>query len=577
MDSKHEASRPLLGGHNSEDEDTDNGSLNNFIDSRSGSPTGKYSSFNGTCPDVCYSPPPNNVTPPPDLSTLSDPDIQGQVRTEEFNVYKRRWYILLLFSLAAMMQSAVWSTFGPIASTSEHAFGWSDGTIALLNNWGPITYLIFGVVASWMLDVKGLRLATIISTSLSALGTVLRCITMEPPAVTWLMHLGQILSGIAGPVFMAGPVVVSAVWFPPSQRTTATAIGALAGSAGSAVCFIMGPLLVPDVPKNTGNGSDVQLGQLSPTSLYDVYPWSLMKENLSTLTARQLVDLQTADTARIHDERKAILLYMYIEAGISIALLLMMLVYFPNKPPLPPCPSAAIQRENFLSGVKQLFTRRQFWLVCFAYGVSLGVFYSWDSILAVILDPQNIGEKEAGWIGFCGSCGSIVSSLIVPRVADYLKRLMKKMVIVFFVVGFISVLVFSLACIGVIPQSRVLFIASNIITHMALAGSVPLLFELACENAYPTGEGTANGVMTIINNFASLVFLAIMMIPNIGSLWMNWMLLGSIGICFPALIIMKERYRRLEIDEHNPSLTAEIYIPTPSSGYHDSATQPLLS
>ena len=45
--------------------------------------------------------------------------------------------------------------------------------------------------------------------------------------------------------------------------------------------------------------------------------------------------------------------------------------------------------------------------------------------------------------------------------------------------------------------------------------AVPLIFELGCELTYPVGEGTTNGVLTTINNLGGLVFLLVLMIPNI--------------------------------------------------------------
>lgn len=42
------------------------------------------------------------------------------------------------------------------------------------------------------------------------------------------------------------------------------------------------------------------------------------------------------------------------DAAWSAALFLMILIYFPAKPPTPPCTSAGIQRENFLHGLKHL-------------------------------------------------------------------------------------------------------------------------------------------------------------------------------------------------------------------------------
>ena len=53
------------------------------------------------------------------------------------------------------MQAAVWNTWGPITGSAEDVFGWSDGTIALLENWGPIAYIISFLVFSWLMDIKG--------------------------------------------------------------------------------------------------------------------------------------------------------------------------------------------------------------------------------------------------------------------------------------------------------------------------------------------------------------------------------------------------------------------------------------
>ena len=77
-------------------------------------------------------------------------------RAEEYRVYGRRWYILILFSLMAGTQGGVWNTFGPISTTVEDAFGWNNGDIGLLNNWGPISFIVSTVPLIWALERKGL-------------------------------------------------------------------------------------------------------------------------------------------------------------------------------------------------------------------------------------------------------------------------------------------------------------------------------------------------------------------------------------------------------------------------------------
>lgn len=56
-----------------------------------------------------------------------------------------------------------------------------------------------------------------------------------------------------------------------------------------------------------------------------------------------------------------------------------------------------------------------------------------------------------------------------------------------------------------------------IVGMTVINAAVPLIFELGCELAYPTGEGTTNGVLTIANNIAGVIFLFILMDPHIGT------------------------------------------------------------
>ena len=60
----------------------------------------------------------------------------------QVTTYKRRWYILLMFSVVGGTMGAMWNTWGPIARSAQYAFNWSDGTIGLFANWGPIAYVV---------------------------------------------------------------------------------------------------------------------------------------------------------------------------------------------------------------------------------------------------------------------------------------------------------------------------------------------------------------------------------------------------------------------------------------------------
>ena len=54
------------------------------------------------------------------------------------------------------------------------------------------------------------------------------------------MHVGAILNGVAEVVTISAPPLLSALWFPANQRTTATAIAAVPSGFGVAATFLIG-------------------------------------------------------------------------------------------------------------------------------------------------------------------------------------------------------------------------------------------------------------------------------------------------------------------------------------------------
>ena len=72
-----------------------------------------------------------------------------------FTVCKRRWYILLIFSICSAINALKWNTWGPIQGTCQVVFGWSDITITMLVAWSPIVSIVVFLPMSWLMDVKG--------------------------------------------------------------------------------------------------------------------------------------------------------------------------------------------------------------------------------------------------------------------------------------------------------------------------------------------------------------------------------------------------------------------------------------
>ena len=82
-----------------------------------------------------------------------------------------------------------------------------------------------------------------------------------------LIHIGQFLNGLGGPIAMGGPPLISATWFPVHQRTTATALMVVIAGFGLALSFIIAPLIVPDVGDAWKNGTRFVLSSFSSSFL----------------------------------------------------------------------------------------------------------------------------------------------------------------------------------------------------------------------------------------------------------------------------------------------------------------------
>ncbi|XP_065845353.1 solute carrier family 49 member 4 homolog [Oscarella lobularis] len=465
-----------------------------------------------------------------DIAKQKDPLIDGkdddedvEIPTEETKVYYRRFYVVFAVFLLAFTQSWIWNGWGPIQGPAEAVFGWSDSVIALMANWGPISYVISIVFWTWLMG-KNLRHALLLTAFLTAAGAGLRCCSMDPIPATWLNHFGLFLNGLAGPVAMSAPPLVSAYWFPPKQRTTATALTSLAGYYGVSLSFVIGPLLVPD--RNQTNSS-------------------LLRWKDCNLTLQNFTDCQTQHW------RHGIFIYQLTECAAAGLAFLLILIYLPSKPPKPPSITAGIQRTSYFKGLKQVLGHKQFWLVCLSYGISTGVFAGWFSVLDVNLKHFSVQETEAGWIGFYSNIAGAVAGLVISWLADVIGRRTKSILLIILVGATLSFTWFTLLCLDVLPKSTISLYFAATLGGLLLNGSIPLFYELAVEATYPIAEGTTTGLLTLMNNVSCMIFLFLPLIKVLAKdvrYWMNPVIAGSCFLCIPLMILFKARYRRLSVD-----------------------------
>ena len=222
---------------------------------------------------------------------------------------------------------------------------------------------------------SGLRIAVLLCSASIAVGCGLRIISSEPDTATPLIHIGQFVIGLGGPVGQSSATVISSTWFPASQRTTATAIASLAAYVGTAISFVIGPGFVTDIENLTVN--------------------STTHDHVVRKVGKEIMNL------------------LYLEFGLGCFFFILVLFTFPAKPPLPPSTTAALERLDFTKGLKQLFQNPQFQLIAFVYGITTGVYSAWCSDLALNLSAYNINNDEASWFGFWAVVAGAVSGIVL--------------------------------------------------------------------------------------------------------------------------------------------------------------------
>lgn len=429
-------------------------------------------------------------------------------------VYGRRWLVLTLFSLLALMQGMVWNFWGPIQNSAAHAYGFTKSDIAILVLWGPAGFLPW-LLFMWLMDKKGLRASLLLSTLFMVLGAALRSIPLTgQPLRRWLIHGGQLLNGLAGPTMMSAGPYLSTTWFAPDQRATATAVASLFSYLGGAASFIVGPLIVP-APNDT--------------------------QALTTISAA-VSDIFIRDRIQ---------LVMYAELAAIAVLFGAVLLYFPARPPMPPSVAAASQRLSYRSSICRLLSNLRFLMIALAYAVPTGVIAGWAGVLDMVLTPAKVSQVDAGWIGFWSTIGGCVFGVAMARFADSIRGMLKLILVLMLAGASLASTWFTLTCLSSythLPSTSAILYTSCILVGIFINSSVPIFFELFIETVYPVPEGITCGVVTFLGNLVTGLLLFFLTFYCKDVSWLNWCLTGSCLFSLVLILFFRESYDRLYLD-----------------------------
>ena len=170
------------------------------------------------------------------------------------------------------------------------------------------------------------------------------------------------------------PPLLSATWFPPTERVAATAIGYISQSVGIAVAFLLCPFIVTSA------------------------------ERIPALNRLQAV------------------------LG---ALCVAVAAFFPKQPARAPSASAGAAKHSFFAGLRVLLRHRPYLLLALLSSLTTGVPAAFQGFLDQYLTAGNVGftDVQVGWIGFSATIAGVVAGMAVCGTVDALRLNLRRTVL----------------------------------------------------------------------------------------------------------------------------------------------------
>ncbi|CAI5684585.1 unnamed protein product [Oreochromis niloticus] len=426
----------------------------------------------------------------------------------ETRVYARRFAVLAVFSLYSLVNAFQWIQYSIITNVFRQYYGVTNDKVDWLSIVYMVAYVPLIFPATWLLDRKGLRLTALLGAGLNCAGAWLKCASVNPQlfAVT---VTAQVICSVAQVFILGLPSRVASVWFGPREVSTACATAVLGNQLGTAIGFLLPPVLVPNTPDNV------------------------------ELTGHN------------------IMIMFYGTAAVSTVLFILAVIVIKDRPPLPPSQAQAVLPDSppedysYKQSILNLVKNKAFVLLLITYGIMTGSFYSVSTLLnQMIMACYENQELNAGRIGLtlvvAGMVGSILCGLWLDRT-----KLYKITTLIVYILSFVGMLVFTFTL--NLNNIHLVFVTAGVLGFF-MTGYLPLGFEFGVEITYPESEGTSSGLLNAFAQIFGIIFTLIQgklttdHNPLAGNLFLcAWIFLG---IILTALI-------KSELKRHNVNMGAD--------------------
>ncbi|KAJ9580075.1 hypothetical protein L9F63_004267, partial [Diploptera punctata] len=406
-------------------------------------------------------------------------DIETQRKAKvECELYHRRWFMLFIFVCFEIGSSLHWIQYSIIANLVSRYYGVSHSAVDWTSMIFMVVYIPLVFPASHLVEKVGLRWPMIMGTFVTAAGSCIKIASVGQD-LFWVTFIGQTFIGMAQVFMLSVPPIIAAVWFGEKEVSTACSIGVFGDQAGIVLGFIIPALMVDDHLDVEDIGNDL-------SSVY------------------------------------------YIGAGFNIAVFILTLLFFQNKPPKPPSPQQAMQKENaagnesgFVSLMKRLMLNRSYIVLLIAYSINQSALFAFSTLLnQIIVQYKYENEEELGGIiGVIMIASGMIGSIIFGIILDKTRRYRLN-----------TFIVFGLSFVGMVAVTYTLPTKSETAVYFStgffgffLIAYMSIAYDLAVEVTYPEPESFTSGFLTLSCQLVSWLGTLVYgeMVRSVGAEWSN--------------------------------------------------------
>eukprot|EP00906_Rhabdomonas_costata_P004508 RCo006646 len=471
-----------------------------------------------------------------------------------FTPHPSRFWALAVFALLSGLQGMVWFTFSPVVHETQRTFPNVTGDdLDLLDSWNGICYIPMSFLVIWMLTrPRGLQKVVRLGAVLMLSGTLVKCLALAAPQAGWsvyCLYAGQIFNGLLAPCVVAPPSLLSAIWFPHSESTRATAVGVLSNNLGNALAYLLGPAVV-----KTFGFSSWFFGQLflAVVAMLSVMWFPVRPPTPPSAAA-------TAITAAVDDDS---IVQMACDRASS----------HHSKVSVTPMTEAKLD-------IRRLARHSSFRLLCYTYAWSSGGFVAWTSLWDLIMSQTphtHFSDTFVGLMSFASTLSYIVGGVVAAQVVDrYMSKRQKLVLVVSCAVSLAFTALFSLSVPSVFGARPLIYFGDSyhkawLVVVATLVGfpngsAAPVFYEFAAQLTFPASEGSSASALSLFENIGSLVLYQ-GVAKFCGPLTVNLVYTLGMALCVAMLLKVKEQYRRDEMDmeiakSESMASDAPIYSP----------------